>query len=835
MKHSSIMLPLTLCVGMLFYGLACEGPASSGAGDSTQFPGLHLQWTWRSNDSLLSSHRGELTLVNTGTDTLRSGWALHFSSEHAIDSVLTPGYGVEYFGGDYFALRPQRPDGLLAPGDRLKIRYRATGLWSRFSMAPRGAFLVGADGRVGDLPIRYTPLDNQQAIGADRRYRRNAAGGLPAVTGIVPTPQRFVEAGTTVRLAAHSTVSAPAEFANELTLLQAYWREWTGGELREVAPEEEPTIRLAVDPNLLERPAAYALEISANASIVILAGSGAGAFYAIQSLRALAPIAAFAEPRAVLDFPVAIVNDAPRFAYRGLLVDVSRHFHSKASLLRLLDLMGFYKLNRLHLHLSDDEGWRLEIAGLPELTAVGGRRAYGPDESGALHPSFGSGARPDGSGSGFYSQDDFIEILRYAADRHIRVIPEFDLPGHARAAIVAMEARYQRLNAAGDTAAAAAYRLRDPSDRSRYRSVQGYADNVVDVCRESTYRFFEKVVDETSRLYQEAGLPLVVLHIGGDEVPDGAWTAAAACTDLLADDPAAGPAEIRRELSTYFQSRVYDILLARGIRPAGWQEIALAPDHTAAYGRYVPDTTLADKQLLSYVWNTAGGRRDLAFRLANAGFAVVLCNAPHLYFDMAYEAHPAEIGQDWAGLIDTRQVFAFTPLVTSPPDTALTVLDVAARKRVTGLQGQLWSETVADDSALYYLLFPKLIALAERAWAPAPAWAGATATQNGSAQFTLAWNRFASQLGRRELPRLDHWAGGVPYRISPPGARYVNGQLWANVAFPGLNIHYTTDGSVPTPESAEYVAPVALPADATIQLRTFTTTGRGSRVVAPEL
>lgn len=208
-------------------------------------------------------------------------------------------------------------------------------------------------------------------------------------------------------------------------------------------------------------------------------------FYGIQTLRALIPPEYDRSPHAKVPVDATSIEDAPRFHYRGLTLDVARNFQSKQAILKLLDAMAFYKLNKLQLHLADDEGWRLEIAGLPELTQVGGRRGHTLRETDHLVPSFGSGvsANPAIShGSGYYSRADFLDILRHAKLRHIEVIPEIESPGHARAAIIAMRARFFRLTKQGRTEDAKAYLLSDPEDQSSYQSVQRWHDNVMNVC-----------------------------------------------------------------------------------------------------------------------------------------------------------------------------------------------------------------------------------------------------------------------------------------------------------------------------------------------------------------
>jgi hexosaminidase len=205
--------------------------------------------------------------------------------------------------------------------------------------------------------------------------------------------------------------------------------------------------------------------------------------------------------------PAAEITDAPRIAYRGLHFDVARNFSNKETVLKLIDLLAFYKLNPLHLHLTDDEGWRIEIPALPELTSIGSKRAHTLTDANWLHPSYGSGPYADPArsrGTGYYSTREFIEILRYATERHITVIPEINFPGHARAAIKSMEARYRKLMSQNQPEKAEEFRLIDPADSSIYFSAQAYNDNVVCVVRESVFHFYETVVKALAEMYRQA-------------------------------------------------------------------------------------------------------------------------------------------------------------------------------------------------------------------------------------------------------------------------------------------------------------------------------------------
>ncbi|MEF8940777.1 MAG: family 20 glycosylhydrolase, partial [Salinivenus sp.] len=265
-----------------------------------------------------------------------------------------------------------------------------------------------------------------------------------------------------------------------------------------------------------------------------------------------------------------------------------------------------------------------------------------------------------------------------------------------------------------------------------------------------------------------------------------------------------------------------------------------------------PNEDLVGKGVRPYVWSNIWGRgtEDRAYRLANAGFDVVMSQATNFYFDMAYDKHPREAGFYWAGFVDLQDPFAFVPLdlyksaertsMGQPidPDSAFADhvrLADSARSNILGLQGQLWGETLRSVDRMEYMAVPRLLSLAERAWAPQPDWASLDDVDRLRARRDEAWRAFAHRLGRRELPRLSRRAPDWSYRLPPPGATVEDDTLRANAALPGLPIRYTTDGTPPTPDSPRYRGPVAVSPDATVRLRTFDGQGRGSRtaVVRP--
>ena len=380
-----------------------------------------------------------------------------------------------------------------------------------------------------------------------------------------------------------------------------------------------------------------------------------GSFYARNTLSKL--------PRPL---PPMTIEDWPDYQYRGFMLDVVRDFRSVDEVFQILDLMASWKLNTLHFHLADDESWCLEIKDFPELTEYGAHHAL-PDwnlqEAKALKPT----ANGKIGNVTYYSAEEYKQILRYAWEHRIAVIPEFDTPGHSRASIKVMKSYEQRTGDSG-------YRLQDPADTSHYWSAQDFTDNVLSVDLSSVYKFYGVVFDEVIRLHQEAGVPLPAIHIGGDEVPEGAWSG-----------------RDRSEMKEIFINNMLDLAEARGIRLAGWEDIARD---------LKPETQERLKRSLYFlnVWNTDGIE----------GFPVVLSPAAYTYLDLAYSDAPDEIGLSWAGYVDERKAFSLNPQ--------------AYKGDIIGLQAQLWSLQLRGFDDVTYQMLPKGLGVAERAWNAHPDW-----------------------------------------------------------------------------------------------------------------
>ncbi|WP_317046652.1 beta-N-acetylhexosaminidase [Spirosoma pollinicola] len=675
---------------------------------------------------------------------------------------------------------------------------------------------------------------------AQNTYRNNLAFSLlPAeqLQKIIPSPIKLTTGAGRLALTSSLPIYAEKGLENEADFLKQKLKALTGKDFSiSTGTPSAKGILLKTGPISVKgiTKEAYKLDIDGN-GVSITGSDAAGVFYGVQSLLALIPIEAYLTPAADIELRYTQIEDAPRFPFRGLHLDVSRNFQTKETILRILDLLAFYKVNQFLFYTTEDEGWRLEIDGLPELTKVGAQRQHtSGKETSVLHPAYGSGPTPykEGKyGSGYYTKADFVEILKYAKARHIKVIPELNFPGHARAAIKATEARYERLMKEGKPKEASEYRLIDPDDKSVYMSAQGYSDNVVSVGPESTYHFYEKVVDEITKLYKEAGLPMDVMHAGGDEVPEGVWTKSPIAAKLLKDNPTI---KDPKNLQAYFFRNLLKRLRKRNLEVHGWEEVALTK---LANGTYVPNSEFVGQHVVPYIWNNLFDP-DLGNRMANAGYPVILCNVSNFYFDMAYNNDPQEPGLYWAGYVDTRNNWAFAPFdmfkttyktaMGKPINFAgLERMRPDARKNVLGIEAQLWSETVKGRDMAEYDILPKLLGFAESAWAPERPWETIENRQAREKSMAVGWNVFANTLAQRELPRLARINGGYNYRLPLPGATFDKGLLTANVELPGLLVRYTTDGSEPTMQSALYTAPVKV--TGTVKLKSFDRAGRSSR------
>ena len=412
-------------------------------------------------------------------------------------------------------------------------------------------------------------------------------------------------------------------------------------------------------------PEAYVIEV-ASGRLVVRASSHAGMLYALHTLRQMLPAAIYGQQTAEKErwvLPGCIIRDEPRFAWRGMHLDCSRHFWSIDEIKRYLDVMAMYKLNRFHWHLTDDQGWRIEIKSYPLLSQISCWR-----EGTMVGHDFSSN---DGIRyGGFYTQEQIREVVAYAAARGITVVPEIDLPGHMLAALSA----YPELGCTGGPYTT--------------WTKWGVSDQVLCVGKESTFDFLEAVLTEVAELF-----PGEYIHIGGDECPKTAWKACPECQALiralgLHDD---GRFTAEQYLQNYVTGRVQDFLAAKGKKIIGWDEIL--------EGELAPGATVMS-------WRGTQG----AVQAAAEGFDAILTPTSHCYFDYCQAEDPSTEPLSIGGYIPLEKVYSMDPLEG---------IDPAGAHHILGVQANLWTEYISTPEQLEYMLLPRMLALSEVQWCPA--------------------------------------------------------------------------------------------------------------------
>jgi hexosaminidase len=868
-----------------------------------------LSVQWQPVDHTVGSwkfFRSTFTLENQGPRELgNSGWKLYFSfvrrvlkdaegDETAVQDLAKQGIKISKAdkagSGDYWVLEPLPDFKPIAAGEKRTFEVLAEN-WAILKADAPAGFHIEFEGELFEDDVAFAVPSTVKIDAADPkqttrfegdvmpvqtpalRYGENPAfQNLDLKARLLPAPRRVETRAGQVTLRDNVIVGYPSDLKNEAAYLASALEDVLAATISTRTATGGEQISLGINSNLDidgdgKRDAeGYVLEVR-DGAVTILGADAAGVFYGIQTLRQLVPAEAYAAAvksanrRTEISLPEASIADAPGFSYRGMHLDVARHFQSKETVKKLLDVLAHFKINKFHFHLTDDEGWRIEIPGIPELTSYGARRGFDLAEAEMLHTALGSGndlgagdridQKPTtpmaanrevqpayqgfetatlnfvGKGHGYYTVKDFEEILAYATERHIDVIPEIDVPGHARAAVLAMEYRYRKLKDS-DPARAAEYRLIDPADTSKHTSVQGYTDNFMNPCLDSTYAFLGKVVRELKARYDAVpGARLTAIHGGGDELPalnPNVWWQG---SPLCKSNPATRDMT-DHQLFNHFFTRWNQLITSTGAEMTGWDDII---HNGLQLEGFIP-------MPWSNVWGW--GREDDAYKYANQGYRVILSHATNLYLDLAYNKDPDEPGYYWANFVDVKKTFEYRPFdiyvngtedrMGNPiaPSTWKDKerLTAAGKKNILGMHGLLWGENVKTPEVLEYLAFPKMLGVAERAWNPELPPAG---------EMPALWAHFTNSLGQYVLPRLGAYRAvdvrnelpenvGVNYRIPLPGAKRLDGKLNANVLFPGLAIEYSTNGGNTW---TAYSGPVAV--SGKVLLRTRASDGRYSR------
>lgn len=771
---------------------------------------VSLAWELTGNDPKKNEYQCVFTLKNIGKTTLSDNWKIYYNTfPRKMTLEKNAPFEMSEVRPGYYKITPKKGFKLNA-GATEKIKYSAKGVLKSASYAPDGGhFAFDTDTVARPLSIDSKPIE---------------WGTFPAIPGY-PTAERMFALNAEVNpidISAHrmqyeimpglkSVETIDGVEADLSSMMVVYASagldresEYASRVLRHAAPENAKgtisvKLRLMSADDARNEIAASNneyYEISIGGSDIEIRGLSAEAV--MNGIKSLAKIIERNAGEPIVQG--AVICDWPDFHHRGMMLDIVRNYSTVDNVKRLIDKLSSYKLNRLHLHFTDDEAWRIEIPGIPELTEVGGRRGMTETEDDFLCQIYAGNGNPNDlttTSNGYLTKAMFIDLLRYAYARGVEIIPEIESPGHARAAIVSMKARYNRL-VGSNPEEAERYRVWDPEDTSVYTSAQGYHDNVLNPALEGTYRLMEKVVDEIILMYREAGVPLPYIHVGGDEVPRNPWKESPAVQKLMAEKGF----KTTHDVEEYFICRVADIVGKKGVQIGGWQEAAM---------RHSAETDKMLRPMFAGVncWNTIPEWKGdtVAYAIANNGYNVILCNVGNFYLDMSYNAHPDEGGLTWGGYVDEYRSWDARPfdiykssthtITGLPLDPGLQKnklpLRPEARKRIVGVQAQLFAETIRNFGMVENYVFPKIFGLVERGWNAEPLqW-----------QSKARYNRF---IGSYELPSLDR--DGFNFHLGMPGIKEEQGMLIMNKPYDEAEIRFTTDGSEPTPDSRLWTGPV---------------------------
>ncbi|KAB2921414.1 MAG: family 20 glycosylhydrolase [Bacteroidetes bacterium] len=586
----------------------------------------------------------------------------------------------------------------------------------------------------------------------------------PLPPAVIPAPVRMEVRDGSVSLTASSAITYSAAEANETALQCAEELNRATGFGLEPSKGKNGTIHFQLN----ERPdknlgaEGYTLE-SGNGRIVIAANAPAGLFYGMQTLLQLLPPEVRSDTVVRRDWsvPAVRITDAPRFGWRGMMLDVSRHFFSVDDVKRYIDEMARYKYNTFHWHLTDDHGWRIEIKSLPRLTEVGAWRVERFGEFGRRQ-----GPKPGEPATvgGFYTQEQVRDIVAYAQKRHVTIVPEIDMPGHSMAAIAA----YPELSVTKDTT----IRVNPGTKFAEWfgnGTFKMYIDNTLNPSDERVYDFIDKVMTELVPLF-----PGPYIHAGGDECYKGYWKQDPGCRALMKK------LNIRHveDLQGYFMGRVEKILKSKGKKMIGWDEIM--------EGGVSPSATVMSWR---GIWT--------GVEAAAAGHDVVMAPASHVYID--YNQGDQTVDPPVYASLRMKKAYSFEP-----------VPDGTDPARILGGQANLWAENVPHLRAAQYLAYPRAWALSEVFWSP-----------KGSKD----WYGFTQRLERHFLRADAAGVTASRAVFDPVVRTIAAGERLRIVMeseFPALDLHYTIDDTMPDERSPRYTDSFLLPeGPVTVRVRAY--------------
>ena len=562
---------------------------------------------------------------------------------------------------------------------------------------------------------------------------------------VVPLPQEVVlthEQGFTLTANTPIVYLGDASMQRNASLLAEYIKEKSALDLRVSAEQLPGAITLAVD-TAIANPEGYRLVVSAD-GVTITGASPAGVFYGMQTLRKALPVV----QGGVVELPAATITDQPRFGYRGAHLDVSRHFFTVDSVKRFIDMLALHNMNRFHWHLTDDQGWRFELKKYPKLNTIGTQRAQ-------IVIGRNSGTY-DGQPYGpfLYTQEECRDIVAYAADRHITVIPEIDLPGHMQAALAA----YPELGCTGGP-----YEV---------WQMWGVSDDVLCAGNDATLQFVTDVLAEVIDVF-----PSEYIHVGGDECPKTRWEQCPKCQarikKLGLKDDAKNSAEMY--LQSFVIAHAEQFLNAHGRRIIGWDEIL--------EGSLAPSATV-------HSWRGIGGGLEAAKR----GHDCIMSPNIYMYFDYYQtkerDGEPLAIG----GYVPVETVYNYEPLHPS--------LTPEEQRHIIGVQANLWTEYVTSYRHVEYMELPRMAALAEVQWC-----------RQGTKDYADFLQRLLTMFDMYDVKGYNYATHVLDVEGEITTDTVSNAVVVTLSTIDDGPIYYTLDGSEPTTSSPRYKGPVSITSD----------------------
>jgi len=799
--------------------------------------------TYEINEMRDGSFDATFSITNTSGVDLNSPWSLHWNQQSSIiDSDNVPENIIyEYVGGQYYNILSFGSKYILPKKSSLSLDIRQRGDVNRISDLPVGGFVTT---NKDIIPVEFEYkwknakgieiLNSPSAVDRYNKFISSTLLDKSELDLIVPTPNNIRFEDGEVELYNNYSLTIDNNIDMEDGFVKSIFND-----LIELDNDDsnKHLNKIIINQTDSLNHESYTLTINED-GINIGAFDRAGALYGLQSLKQILLVSKIEKT----NIKFVEIEDSPKFSYRGMLLDISRNFYGPKKIKQILDYLSFFKINHLDFRLTDDEGWRLEIPGLEELTSVGSKRAFTKDELESLIPMYGSGPDTSSTGSGYLSRSDFVDILNYAKERNILIIPQISVPSHMRSAIVSMNARYQKFIELGNQEEAEKYLLIDPDDKSEYYSAQGFNDNIMNVCRESSFTFYNKVIDEIYLMYKDAGVEMEKFGVAADELPYGAWQKSPICDSFMRDNSIVGD---YNSLYTMMQRRVYDKISSYGSTMTGWDDIVLKLTERNQSETLIKDFFEGDDILL-YVWNNdwGGGRQDMIYKYANLGYKTIMSNSSAFYFDMVDDKDLDNIGLSWSGYADYKDMWTVDVFnvfndsygveknnISNDYIERSEKLNPENRSNIVGVQSQIWSETIRNEDILDYMFMPNILVFSQKAWSHDDTWMNIDDPDSKRRALETQWNKFSNNIGQRLLPIVDNIFGGLSYDLPKPGGLIIDNKLFANTVFPGLDIKYTLDGSEPSLSSKTYESPIEIQDGDIINLRLFDKTGRGGNAI----